>query len=357
MLFRSDKILRHWLETLEDWNISRQIVWGIRLPIWYKIKENLDAQITFIDQNKQRISGKLGELLKNYQIKEIRTGLQNISANVEAKYLISQENPGEEYLQETDTFDTWFSSSQWPFVTLMNNKPGDFARFYPTSTMETAYDILMFWVMRMLMMGIYKTGQTPFKNVYLHGLIRDAKGQKMSKSKGNVVNPMEISEKYGTDALRMALSIRSSAGLDKSVGDGDFKAGRNFTNKLWNASRFILLTEEEQSIKSNSTCANDQIFKKKLDQLVKDISKNLNSLQIGVAIDTLYNEFWHWFCDQCIEESKNGLISQSLMLDGLIVFLKLFHPFTPFVTEAIWQELVKQKLVEEKVLASSIWPE
>lgn len=352
-----DKVLRHWLETLEDWNISRQIVWGIRLPIWYKIKENLDAQITFIDREQQRVNGKLEELLKNYQIEEIRAGLQNINASVEAKYLISQENPGEGYLQETDTFDTWFSSSQWPFVTLMNNKPGDFERFYPTNTMETAYDILMFWVMRMLMMGIYKTGQTPFENVYLHGLIRDAKGQKMSKSKGNVVNPMDISEKYGTDALRMALSIRSSAGLDKSVSDGDFKAGRNFTNKLWNASRFILLTEEEQLTKSNSPCANDQIFKKKLDQLTKDISKNLNSLQIGVAIDTLYNEFWHWFCDQCIEESKNGLISQSLMLDGLTTFLKLFHPFTPFVTEAIWQELVKQKLVEEKVLASSIWPE
>jgi len=352
-----DKILRHWLETLEDWNISRQIVWGIRLPIWYKIDENPNAQITFVDQEKQRINGKLGELLEKHQIEEIRSGLQNISASVEAKYLISQENPGEKYLQETDTFDTWFSSSQWPFVTLMNNKPGDFERFYPTNTMETAYDILMFWVMRMLMMGIYKTGQTPFKNVYLHGLIRDAKGQKMSKSKGNVVNPMDISEKYGTDALRMALSIRSSAGLDKSVGDGDFKAARNFSNKLWNASRFILLAREENKDEQNSTCPNDQIFKDKLKQIIKDVSKNLNSFQIGVATDTLYNEFWHWFCDQCIEESKKGLISQSLMLEGLVTFLKLLHPFTPFVTEAIWQELFSQNLVEEKVLASSIWPE
>ena len=352
-----DKILRHWLETLEDWNISRQIVWGIRLPIWYKIDQNPDAQITFIDHEKQRINGKLGELLEKYQIEEIRTGLQNISASVEAKYLISQENPGEEYLQETDTFDTWFSSSQWPFVTLINNKPGDFERFYPTNTMETAYDILMFWVMRMLMMGIYKTGQTPFKNVYLHGLIRDAKGQKMSKSKGNVVNPMDISEKYGTDALRMALSIRSSAGLDKSVGDGDFKAARNFSNKLWNASRFILITREENKNEQSATCPNDQIFKDKLKQITKDVSKNLDSFQLGVAMDTLYNEFWHWFCDQCIEESKKGLISQSLMFKGLITFLKLLHPFIPFVTEAIWQELSEENLVSEKILASSAWPE
>ncbi len=351
-----DKILRHWLETLEDWNISRQIVWGIRLPIWYKIEENLDAQITFIDQNKQRINGKLSELLAKYQIEEIRAGLQNINARVDAPYLISQENPGEKYLQETDTFDTWFSSSQWPFVTLMNNKPGDFERFYPTHTMETAYDILMFWVMRMLMMGIYKTGQVPFKNVYLHGLIRDTKGQKMSKSKGNVVNPMEISEKYGTDALRMALSIRSSAGLDKSVGDGDFKAARNFSNKLWNASRFILLTREENKVVTNTACPNDQVFKNKLKQITKDVSKNLNAFQIGVATDTLYNEFWHWFCDQCIEESKKGLINQSLMFDGLVTFLKLLHPFIPFVTEAIWQELFKQNLVDEEVLASSLWP-
>jgi valyl-tRNA synthetase len=219
--------------------------------------------------------------------------------------------------------------------------------------METAYDILMFWVMRMLMMGIYKTGQIPFKNVYLHGLIRDAKGKKMSKSKGNVVNPMDISEKYGSDALRMALVIRSSAGLDKSVSDGDFKAMRNFSNKLWNASRFILLAKKEDS----TICPNDELFKKKMQQITKKITKNLNAFQLGVAADTLYNEFWHWFCDQCIEESKKDLINSDLLLNGLKTFLKLLQPFMPFVTEAIWQELVKENLVEERILASSAWPE
>lgn len=353
-----DKILRHWLETLEDWNISRQIVWGIRLPIWYKIEENLNAQLTFIDKDKQRVSGKLADLLKEHSIQEISTGLQSFNASIEAKYLVSQENPGPDYIQETDTFDTWFSSSQWPFVTLMNNKPGDFERFYPTQVMETAYDILMFWVMRMLMMGVYKTGKTPFKNVYLHGLIRDAKGQKMSKSKGNVVNPMEISEKYGTDALRMALIIRSSAGLDKSVSEGDFKATRNLSNKLWNASRFILLSKEENKDKKVESCSGDQAFEEKLQSIVEEVSKNLNSFQIGVAADTLYNEFWHWFCDRCIEESKKGLINQDLMFKGLLAFLKLLHPFIPFVTEAIWQELSLQNLTpkEEKILASSPWP-
>ncbi|HPS40885.1 MAG TPA: class I tRNA ligase family protein, partial [Candidatus Woesebacteria bacterium] len=149
---------------------------------------------------------------------------------------------------------------------------------------------------------------------------------------------------------------RSSAGLDKSVSDGDFKAMRNLCNKLWNASRFILLNTKEHLGEKAKKCPNDQVFQTKMTQLTQEITKNLNAFQIGVAADTLYNEFWHWFCDQSIEESKKDLINSDLLLDGLQVFLKLFHPFMPFVTEAIWQELVKEKLVEEKVLASSTWP-
>lgn len=354
-----DKILEHWLENLEDWNISRQIVWGIRLPVWYEVTVNQDAQITFLDENKQRITGQLGKLLETHALEVITTGLQDISARINAPYVISKQKPEGDYLQETDTFDTWFSSSQWPFVTLANAKSGDLERFYPTAVMETAYDILMFWVMRMLMMGVYKTKQVPFHTVYLHGLIRDAKGQKMSKSKGNVVNPMEISEKYGTDALRMALVIRSSAGLDKSVGDGDFKAARNLTNKLWNASRFILMSLDDnnknidESIKKYEK---DQEFSQKLQSITQLVSKNLDSLQLGVAADTLYNEFWHWFCDVCIEDSKKNLISQNSLIRGLIVFLKLLHPFMPFITEAIWQELVIAKLVTDPTIISSPWP-
>lgn len=349
-----DKILRHWLETLEDWNISRQIVWGIRMPVWYDIEKNPKLQISFIAENGDRISGVLDQLLKNHSFAEIEKGLQSLTAPINAEYQISKSKPGENYLQETDTFDTWFSSSQWPHVTLANNKAGDLERFYPTTVMETAYDILMFWVMRMLMMGLYRTGKVPFTDIYLHGLIRDSKGLKMSKSKGNVVNPMEISEKYGADALRMALILRSTAGLDKSVGDGDFKAARNLNNKLWNASRFILMSLDENQKKAGSQ---DQAFLDKLDQVQTEISKNMDKLQIGLAADNLYNEFWHWLCDESIEKSKEGLISQSILLQGLRSFLKMFHPFIPFVTETIWQELRKNNLVEEEILAVSEWPQ
>jgi len=353
-----DKILKHWLENLEDWNISRQIVWGIRLPVWYDAQENPQLRISFIDKNQARISGPIGELLTKYSFAEIEAGLQSLTAPIDAQFVVSQEkpDPNKQYLQETDTFDTWFSSSQWPVVTLKNNQPGDFERFYPTTIMETAYDILMFWVMRMLMMGLYSTQQLPFKKVYLHGLIRDSKGQKMSKSKGNVINPLEIGEKYGTDALRMAIVIRSSAGLDKTLSEADFQAMRNLNNKLWNAARFILLQKENQAITDQNTAKLDKKFTKNLEKIVLAVSRNLDQLQLGLAADTLYNEFWHWFCDQCIEDAKKGLISQEKLFDGLVIFLKLFHPFIPFVTESIWQILYQEQLVAEPLLMTSRWP-
>ena len=218
--------------------------------------------------------------------------------------------------------------------------------------METGYDILPFWVMRMLMMGNFMTGKMPFNDIYLHGLIRDNKGQKMSKSKGNVINPMEITSQYGTDALRLALIIRSTPGLDKSVGISDFKAARNFSNKLWNATRFVLSRLNE--LPTNDTKADKQ-FTKKLNQLNKQITRQLNNFQLGLAAETLYNEFWHWYCDECIEAGKQGKLSKNSLLSGLIGFLKLLHPFVPFVTEAIWQELVKQQLVDEPLLIVSNW--
>ena len=352
-----DKILRHWLENLKDWNISRQIVWGIRMPVWYST-DNPDIHVVFLAKG-ERIEGSLSDLLDRYEgkysLKEISTGLQELRAPIDAKYTISPTSPGENYLQETDTFDTWFSSSQWPFTTLMTNQPNDFDRFYPTQVLETSYDILMFWVMRMIMMGINKTGKVPFNHVYLHGLIRDEKGLKMSKSKGNVVNPLEIVDQYGADALRMALIIRSSAGLDRSVGEGDFKAGRNLTNKLWNATRFILMSDKKET-----TGSDDKAYLEKLDSVTKTVTKQLNDFKIGLAAETLHNEFWHWFCDECIEKSKAGEISQTALIKGLTAFLKLFHPFIPFVTETIWQTLQKEKFIEDmdnhQLLALSSWP-
>ncbi|MBD3279393.1 MAG: class I tRNA ligase family protein, partial [Candidatus Pacebacteria bacterium] len=327
----------------------------IRMPVWYNIDNNPDLQITFIKNNKT-VVGKLSELLKKHSLKTIRAGLQSLRAPIKAQYQVSLTPPGDNYLQETDTFDTWFSSSQWPVVTLKNNKARDFKRFYPTAVMETAYDILPFWVMRMLMMGLFMTNQVPFKKVYFHGLIRDAKGQKMSKSKGNVVNPLKITAKYGADALRMALTIRSSAGLDKSVGVPDFKAARNLTNKIWNAARFVLMNQQQQDlVKTKAT--NDEQFVKKLQQVVAQVSNQLNDYKLGLAAETLYNEFWHWYCDYAIEASKKEQISQQKLLLGLTAFLKLFHPFMPFVTEAIWQELSQQQLVKEPLLITANWPE
>lgn len=307
-----EKILRHWLTNLDDWNISRQIVWGIRIPVWYQ-KNNPE------------------------------------------KFVVSKSSPGENYVQETDTFDTWFSSAQWPVVTLKTGRPGDFKRFYPTSVMETGYDILPFWVMRMLLVGIYLTGRVPFKQVYLHGLIRDAQGQKMSKSKGNVLNPLDTVSQCGADALRMALVMSTTAGRDNSVGEAKIRGMRNLTNKIWNAARFVNMLNSNKDTPSlrQGVSLNDSRFKKELLQLIKTITKQLEDLKPGQAAETVYNKFWHWFCDQQIEAAKAGKISPKTLLFGLRTFLKLLHPFVPFVTEAVWQQLPATR---EKLLIQSRWP-
>lgn len=358
------KILKHWLENLKDWNISRQIVWGIRLPIWYPTKNNPEISVTFLDKKNQLQSGMLTELLQNYSLSEIKAGLQNLSASINAQFVVSNDSPGDEYIQETDTFDTWFSSGQWPFATLKTTQSGDFERFYPTQVMETAYDILPFWVMRMLMLGIHMTGKVPFEHVYFHGLVRDEKGQKMSKSKGNVINPLDIIEKYGADALRMALVMSTTAGLDSATGEGKIRGMRNFTNKIWNAARFIQISAENKLTQQTNVQTNtdsnlvgnnnlgDEAFHKKLSEVTQTITQQLEDLKVGLAAETVYNEFWHWFCDIAIEEAKQGKISQQALNEGLVVFLKLLHPFVPFVTEEIWQTLNP----EETQLVTALWP-
>ncbi len=391
-----EKILRHWLENLKDWNISRQIVWGIRIPVWYEVTGHEDKiTVSFLNPVQVLEQGTLADLLEKYSIEEIETGLQQLFADHSVPYSISIEKPtGNKvdsvqantdsthnsknekktnlaaknemlYLPETDTFDTWFSSAQWPVVTLKTNKSSDFKDFYPTTVMETGYDILPFWVMRMMLMGIYITGETPFKEVYLHGLVRDAKGQKMSKSKGNVINPLEVVEKFGADALRMALVIRSTPGLDKSVSEQDFKAMRNFSNKIWNAARFISLQDENPDHEVSAemaetselgTAPEDVVFLEKLATIAAEVTKHLTERKIGLAADVLYNEFWHWFCDECIEKQKQGKISMKVLQEGLHTFLHLLHPFMPFVTEKIWQELrtTDDSLPEQLITAP--WP-
>ncbi|KKS94158.1 MAG: Valyl-tRNA synthetase [Candidatus Collierbacteria bacterium GW2011_GWC2_43_12] len=304
-----DKILRHWLSNLRDWNISRQIVWGIRIPVWYP-------------------SASSGRTNKE-------------------EYQVSAESPGEGWVQETDTFDTWFSSGQWPVVTLKTNKPGDFEAYYPTQVMETAYDILPFWVMRMMMLGIYMTGKSPFKYVYLHGLVRDEQGRKMSKSVGNVINPLELTEKYGADSLRMALVMSTTPGQDSATGENKVRGMRNFANKIWNASRYVVSMEE-----SGIDGDNDQELMDNLNTHIETTTKRLDELKVGFAAEWAYSWFWDSFCDQYIEIAKKGLIGKQAMLKALKTNLILLHPFVPFVTEAAWAEVFP----DEGMLISQCWP-
>jgi valyl-tRNA synthetase len=236
-------------------------------------------------------------------------------------------------------------------VTLKTGESGDYGAFYPTDVMETGYDILPFWVMRMLMMGIYLTGKVPFKNVYLHGLIRDEKGQKMSKSKGNVINPIELVDKYGADALRMTLLYGVAPGSAISLSEDKVRGMRNFSNKIWNAARYVINRSQESGVRSHGTENGDVEFMRRLDTVVKTVTKSLNEYRLGLAAETVYNEFWHWFCDEAIEKNKAQEISDRAIFEGLTTFLKLLHPFMPFVTEAVWTELGNKEM-----LITSQWP-
>ena len=306
-----EKIATHWLKNLKDWNISRQIVWGIRIPAW-RCEKCLEWTITD------------GETPKECSF--CHNGILT---------------------QDTDTFDTWFSSGQWPFATLKTTKPGDFEKYYPTSVMETAYDILPFWVIRMIMLGIYSTNETPFKDVLIHGLVRDREGQKISKSKGNVINPIEMAEKYGADALRMGILWGALVENDVALSEENINAQRKFANKVWNGSRFVL-EHLDKTIKKGKK---DAELTRDLDFFNKRITKFLEEMKLSQAAENIYEWFWHGYCDKYIESSKQGLIGYSLMREALIVSLKLLHPFMPFVTEQIWHELGRKDL-----LITSEWP-
>ncbi|MGA3291670.1 MAG: valine--tRNA ligase [Candidatus Microgenomates bacterium] len=304
---RFEKIAKNWYKNLKDWNISRQIVWGIRISAW-RCDKCLEWTIT--DGEAPLKCSKCGH---------------------------------DKLTQDTDTFDTWFSSGQWPFATLKTTKPGDFEKFYPTSVMETAYDILPFWVIRMIMMGVYVTGKVPFEEVVIHGLVRDREGQKISKSKGNVIDPIEMTEKYGADSLRMGLLWGALIENDIALNEQNINAQRKFANKIWNAARFVsqFTTESDKN----------EEFDKKLDQIIRETTKYFDKYQLNQAAELLYSEFWHWYCDCCIEESKQGKIGAKQMKKGLTTFIKLLHPFMPFVTEQIWHEIG-----EKELLITSNWP-
>jgi valyl-tRNA synthetase len=360
-----------WMEEMHDWPISRQVVWGIRIPVWYKVSEkgevkseNQNIQITFLNKEKKVISGKTGELLQSYSFEEIKDGLQTLIAPAGCESIVSDTCPGDGYLQETDTFDTWFSSGHWPLVTLKYPESEDFKKFYPTSVLETGWEIIRFWVSRMIMFGIYLTGEPPFEYVYLHGMVRAADGKKMSKSLGNVINPDEYMEQYGVDALRMGLIAGTATGKDFSFPKDKITAYRNFGNKLWNMARFFLMMQEKSGI-TNLKFSNSQMeglterdneILKMLNETITSVDKLLGEFRFAEAGDTIYHFMWDEVAAKYLEEVKTREdlgVALSVLRHVILTGLKLLHPFMPFVTEAIWKEMPKEN---EEMLIVSRWP-
>ena len=264
---------------------------------------------------------------------------------------------------DTDTFDTWFSSGQWPFASLTHPDSKDYKTYYPTNVMETGGDLIFFWISRMIMLGLYVTGELPFKQVYMHGLVLDAKGNKMSKSKGNVINPLDLTTKYGTDAFRIGLIVGNTPGTSLPLSEDKIRAYKNFANKVWNITRFVLTGIE--SFDLNSTPAITETDKKHLDTLqetIKDITTDMDSYRFYMASEKIYHYIWHTFADIIIEESKAALngsdenakkSKQFMLYEILKTSLKVLHPFMPFVTEEIWSDLPHQN---KNLLIIETWP-
>ncbi|MFH1484755.1 MAG: valine--tRNA ligase [Chloroflexota bacterium] len=311
---RFTKVYLNWMENIRDWCISRQLWWGHRIPVWY-CDDCGELTVTVDDP-----------------VACSRCGSARIT-------------------QDPDVLDTWFSSALWPHSTLgWPDDTQDLRYFYPTSVMETGYDILFFWVARMIMMGLENTGDIPFHTVYLHGLIRDEKGDKMSKSRGNVMDPVNLLETYGTDALRFALSTGSTPGNDMKLSPARLEAGRNFANKLWNAARFIIsnLGAASGPIAATPEVRNvqDRWILSRLNHTIADVDRLLKDFQFGEAGRQIHDFLWGEFCDWYIELAKIRLRAGeqtplAILTHVLESSLRLLHPFMPFVTEEIWQNLAK----------------
>ena len=366
-LKRFEKMYFDWMNKIEDWNISRQIVWGPQIPVWYCLDCNPEIVISFLTIEQKLISEKYTALKSKYSLKEILTGLQAIKTPVEATYMLKSREcrkcHGHNLIQETDTFDTWFLSGQWPFTTLKNSKPSDFETFYPTSILDTMWDILFFWVARMMMLGIYRTGKAPFKVIHLHARVVDKIGQKMSKSKGNVLNPIEMVEKYGADALRASLVFGVAPGSDVVVSEDKIRSMRNFANKLWNIGRFIKGQKSNfktQKLKVKTTTKNLKLEESRkilqtVNKLIKSVTTNVEKYRFDLAFEELYHFTWHEFADNYIEWFKKNPSEESFatLNSSFVILLKLLHPFMPFVTEAIWQKMPR-KYADPLIISS--WP-
>jgi len=365
-----------WMEEMRDWPISRQIVWGIRIPVWYDVDENPDIQVTFLDAGGNRVVGRIGDLLGKYSFDEIKAGLQSLIAPKDANF---QAVPGaghgleKRLLQETDTFDTWFSSGHWPLATLRYPDSEDFKYFYPTSVMETGWEIIRFWVSRMIMFGIYLTGKPPFKDVYLHGLVRALDGKKMSKSLGNVIDPLDYIEEYGADALRMGLISGTANGRDFAFPKDKVIAYRNFANKLWNMARFVLMMMGDydngtdfsfDDFDENNVDALgdfDKLMLEKIGKLTVSVTASLERYRFADAAEMIYQFMWHEIADKYIEyvkglDGEQKIASLSVLRYVFVKGLMLLHPFMPFVTEAIWENIPKFD-GESDLLIREKWPE
>lgn len=321
-----EKIFFHWMKNIKDWNISRQNWWGISIPAW------------------------LCKKCSKWTTTEGETPAQCSSCK------------NRELEKDPDVFDTWFSSGQWPFATLGFPDSKDFKTFYPTDVMETGYDILFFWVSRMIMLSLYSTGKIPFKTVYLHGLVRDKDRQKMSKSKGNVIDPLGVAEIYGTDALRFALTVGNMPGQDIVISEDKIRGYRNFINKIWNVTRFVLSnTEDFKKDSKPKLSKKEQKILEDFKVVVKKATTLLDQYKFSHAAELLYHYLWHTFADKIIEESKPILgnaktkaARQYVLLVILADCLKLLHPFIPFVTEELYQKLPLQK--KQKTIMIEQWP-
>ena len=318
---RWEKNYLGWMENIRDWCISRQLWWGHQIPAYY-----------------HKVTGEM---------------------------VVARENPDtENYIQDPDVLDTWFSSGLWPFSTMgwPNTDSEDFKKFYPTTTLVTGFDIIFFWVARMITMGLEFTGKAPFSTVYIHGLIRDEKGQKMSKSKGNTIDPVEIIDKYGSDALRFTMtSLCTYGGQDIKISDERFEYGRNFANKIWNASRFVLMNlsgVDNKDIDFDNLTIADKWILNELNNTAKEINENIKTYRIGETAHVLYDFFWNKYCDWYVEIAKIQLQDETLKLNtqrvlryALDMSLRMLHPIMPHITERVWQLIPKETLTKAIIVA------
>lgn len=316
---RFERIYYHWIDNLHDWCISRQIWFGHRIPAWFK-NDEIKVQI---------------------------------------------KSPGPDWIQDPDTLDTWFSSGLWTFSTLgWPRETNDLKTYHPTSVLETGYDIIFFWVARMILMSSFLMGEIPFRTVYLHGLVRDAQGRKMSKSLGNVIDPLEMVQKYGADATRLSLVIGAAPGNDIKLSEDRIRGYKYFANKIWNITRFVLEntggTATEEKYKEKDVAEIDLCDERRV--VFQEVGRHIESFRLDLAADELYHYVWHRFADEIIEDSKRIFREGSdeekasrrhFLLNTLDWILKGLHPFMPFVTEAIWQQLPDKK---PELLMVAQWP-